>query len=117
LGKFGKEIVRTPKPTNFESFVEIFSKNLKITHKAINFEEQNSVPILLQDKYVNEFLEQSLMSCGGYGIVYEVMNKNSGKIHAVKKIPLNRTEFEKFYKELNLMNKSKSRYVVEHIDS
>jgi alpha-tubulin suppressor-like RCC1 family protein len=37
-GKCG-EVIRAPKPTNFESFDEIYAKYLKITHKAINFEE------------------------------------------------------------------------------
>jgi alpha-tubulin suppressor-like RCC1 family protein len=64
-GKCGEEIIRTPKPTNFKSFIEIFAKYLKITHKAINFEEQNSDLILLRDKYVNEFFEQCLIPCGG----------------------------------------------------
>jgi hypothetical protein len=35
------------------------AKNLKITHKEIHSEDLNSVPILLQDKYVNEFSEQN----------------------------------------------------------
>jgi hypothetical protein len=51
-GKCEEEIIRTPKPTNFESFVEIYVKYFKITHKAINFEEQNSVPISLENKFV-----------------------------------------------------------------
>jgi tRNA A-37 threonylcarbamoyl transferase component Bud32 len=114
-GQCGEKRIRTPKATNFKSFVEIYAKYFKITNKAINFEEQN--PLLLRDKYVNEFSEQSLISSGGYGIVCKVMNKNSRKLYAIKKIPLNRTECEKFYKELNLMKKLKSRYVVEHIDS
>jgi alpha-tubulin suppressor-like RCC1 family protein/tRNA A-37 threonylcarbamoyl transferase component Bud32 len=114
---WGEEIIRTPKPTNFESLVDIYAEYFKITNKAINFEKQNSVPILLRDKYKNEFSEQSLISCGGYGIVSKVMYKNSSKLYAIKKIPLNRTECENFYKELNLMKKLKSRYVVEHIDS
>jgi alpha-tubulin suppressor-like RCC1 family protein len=71
-GKCGEEIIRTPKPTNFESFVEIYAKYFEITHKAINFEEQNSAPIpipdqiKLQNKYANEFSEQSLISSGEY---------------------------------------------------
>jgi hydroxymethylpyrimidine pyrophosphatase-like HAD family hydrolase len=101
--KFGKEIIRTPKPTNLESFVEIYAKNLKITHKAINFEDQNSTPFLLRDKYENEFSEQSLISCEGFGIVYKVMNRNSTKIYAIKKIASNRIEYEKFFKEINLI--------------
>ncbi len=51
-GQCGEEIFRTPKPTNFESFVEIYAKYLKITRKAINFEEKNSVPILLQEENI-----------------------------------------------------------------
>jgi hypothetical protein len=58
-GKYEKEIIRTPKPTNFVSFVEIYVEYIKITHKAIYFEDQNSFPILLQNKYFNEFLDQS----------------------------------------------------------
>ncbi|CAK9251864.1 unnamed protein product, partial [Sphagnum jensenii] len=76
-----------------------------------------SVLISFQDKYKNEFSEQSLISCGGFGIVYEVIHKYSKKIYAIKKIALNEKESEKTFKELNLMNKLKSRYVVKHIDS
>jgi alpha-tubulin suppressor-like RCC1 family protein len=82
-GQCGEEIIQTPKPTNFESFEEIYAKYFKTTQKAINFEEQNSVPILSRDKmmqavekitnsvpissqnkYVNEFSEQCLISSG-----------------------------------------------------
>jgi hypothetical protein len=49
-GKCGEEIIRTPKPTNLKSFVEIYANFFKITGDAINFEEQNSVPILLRQK-------------------------------------------------------------------
>jgi hypothetical protein len=115
-GECGEEIIRTPKPTNFESFVDIYAKYFKITNKAINLEEQNSVPILKRDKYVNEFSEQSLISCGGYGIVSKVMHKNSKKIYAIKRIALNEKESEKVFKELNLLKKLKSRFVVEYID-
>jgi alpha-tubulin suppressor-like RCC1 family protein len=45
-GQCGEKIIRTPKPTNFEYFVEIYAKYFKITNKAINFEDQNSVPTL-----------------------------------------------------------------------
>jgi hypothetical protein len=116
-GKCGEETTRTPKQTNFESFVDIYVKYLKITHKAINIEEQNSFQIRLQDKYVNEFSEQSLISCGGFGIVSKVMHKNSKKIYAIKRIALNEEESEKTFKELNLMKKLKSLYFVELIDS
>jgi hypothetical protein len=116
-GQCGEEIIQTPKPTNFESFAEIYAKYLKITNKAINFEEQNSVPILLQNKYVNKFSEQNLISFGSFGFVSKVVNINSGKIYAIKKIALNKEESEKAFKELNLMKGLKSRFVVEYIDS
>jgi E3 ubiquitin-protein ligase HERC4 len=116
-GQCGEEIIRTPEPTNFKSFDRIYAKYHKITLKAINLEGQNSAPILLRDKYVNEFSEQSLISCGGFGIVYEVMNKYSKKIYAIKKIALNEEESDRAFKELNIMKKLKSHYVVEHIDS
>jgi alpha-tubulin suppressor-like RCC1 family protein len=82
-GQCGEERIRTPRPTNFESFFDIYAKYFKITNKAINFEELNSVPILLRDKmteavekitnsvpislqnkYANEFSEQCLISSG-----------------------------------------------------
>jgi hypothetical protein len=44
-GKCGEEIIRTPKPTNFKSFVEIYANFFRITNEAINFEEQSGVPI------------------------------------------------------------------------
>jgi hypothetical protein len=116
-GQCGEEIIRTPKPTNFESFDEIYAKYFKITNKAINFDEQNSIPILLRDKYKNEFSEQSLISCGGFGIVSKVLNNNSKKIYAIKKIALKDKELEKTLRELKLMKKLKSRFVVECIDS
>ncbi len=78
---------------------------------------KNSGPILLRDKYVNEFSEQSLISCGGFGIVSKVMHKNSRKFYAIKRIALNKLESENAFKELKLMKKLKSRYVLEYINS
>ncbi len=46
-GKCGEEIIRTPKPTNFKSFDEIYAKYFEITPKAINF-EQNADPISIE---------------------------------------------------------------------
>jgi alpha-tubulin suppressor-like RCC1 family protein len=119
-GQCGEERIRKPEPTNFESFVEIYAEYFKITsfdnEKAINFEDKNSVPILLRDKYSNEFSELSFISSGGFSIVSKVMHKNSKKNYAIKKIALNEKELEKAFKELNIMNKLKSRYVVECID-
>ncbi len=70
----------------------------------------------MKDKYSNEFSEQCLISCEGFGIVSKIMHKNSKKTYAIKKIALTKEELEKAFKELNIMNKLKSRYVVECID-
>jgi serine/threonine protein kinase len=45
------------------------------------------------------------------------MHKNSKKIYAIKRIALNEKESERVFKELNLLKKLKSRFVIEHIDS
>jgi serine/threonine protein kinase len=87
-------------------------------HKAINIEEQNSVPPLLQNKYKNEFSEQPWkFSRGSFGTVTKVLNKNSKKFSAIKRIALNEEDSKKAFKELNLMKGLKSRFVVECIDS
>jgi alpha-tubulin suppressor-like RCC1 family protein len=81
-GKCEEEIIRTPKETNIKSFLEIYVKYLKITHKAIDFELRHKTPIQIQ----NEFSKQNLISCGGFGIISKVLNKKIGKIYAVKKL-------------------------------
>jgi alpha-tubulin suppressor-like RCC1 family protein len=114
--KCGEEIIRTPKRTNFESFNEIYAKYFKITHKAINFENQNSVPISLQNKFVkvkanktehnlnvnrfnsqpnetlsrykSDFKELELIGSGGFGKVCKVINCLDLQQYAVKIILL-----------------------------
>jgi RCC1 and BTB domain-containing protein len=109
-GKCGEEIIRSPKPTNFESFVEIYAKYFKITHKAINFEDQKSIS--LENKFVkvkgnktehnsvNRFNSQpneiansqldfkELIGEGSFGKVYKAINRLDNKQYAVKKINL-----------------------------
>jgi alpha-tubulin suppressor-like RCC1 family protein len=122
-GKCGEEIIRTPKPTNFESFVEIYAKYFKITNKAIGFEKQNSVnrfnsqPNETYSRYKSDFKELELIGSGSFGTVSKVMHKNSKKNYAIKRIFLNEEESEKAFKELDLMKGLKSRFVVEYFDS
>jgi RCC1 and BTB domain-containing protein len=117
-GKCGEEIIRTPKPTNFESFVDVYAKYFKITNKAINFEEQNSVLISLENKFVkvkankteynmgsavnrfnskpnealsrykSDFEELEPIGSGSFGTVYKVMNCLDRQQYAVKIIAL-----------------------------
>jgi hypothetical protein len=47
-GKCGKEIIRTPKPTSFESFVEIYAEYFKITNKAINLKNKIQFRLRIQ---------------------------------------------------------------------
>jgi len=95
----------------------VYAKYLEITQNAINFEEQNWVPLLLQDKYKNEFKLCWEICSESFGIVCKVIDKNCNKIDAINKIALNKQELEKAFKELNLMNKLKNPFVVEYIDS
>jgi serine/threonine protein kinase len=57
-----------------------------------------------------------ISSWGEFGNVCEVMNKNCGRKYAIKKIALNNMECREAFKELKIMKKLKSRYVVEYID-
>jgi alpha-tubulin suppressor-like RCC1 family protein len=77
-GKFGEEIIRTPKTTNFESFAEIYAKYFKITNKAIN----------LESRYKSDFKELKLIGCGTFGKVYKVINDLDRQQYAVKVILL-----------------------------
>jgi alpha-tubulin suppressor-like RCC1 family protein len=116
-GKCGEEIIRTPKRTNFQSFDGIYTKYFKITHKAINFEEQNSVELRddldssekvkaneynsesssnrfnshlneTLSRYKSEFKELEFIGKGGFGVVRKVLNYLDQQHYAVKMIRL-----------------------------
>jgi hypothetical protein len=71
-GKCGEEIIRTPKRTNFESFVDIYAKYFEITHKAINFEEQNRA------KQNKKSKKQNILKFFKYfNITHKASNQNS----------------------------------------
>jgi RCC1 and BTB domain-containing protein len=108
-GQCGEEIIQTPKPTNFESFVEIYAKYFKITNKAINFEEENgekvkankteynlvssvnqfnSQPNETLSRYKLDFKELELIGGGTFGKVCKVINCLDQQQYAVKIILL-----------------------------
>jgi hypothetical protein len=108
-GECGEEIILTPKPTNLESFVDIYAKYLKITHKAINIEEENgekvkanktkynlgsdvnlfnSQPNETLSRYESDFKELELIGSGGFGKVCKVINCLDRQQYAVKIIVL-----------------------------
>jgi hypothetical protein len=108
-GKCREEIILTPKPTDFKSFVEIYAKYFKITNKAINFEEGNgekvkanktkynlgsdvnlfnSQPNETLSRYKSDFKELELIGSGGFGKVCKVINCLDQQQYAVKIILL-----------------------------
>ncbi len=82
-GKCGEEIIRTPKPTDFKSFVDIYAKYFKITKKAINFGEQNSVSSLkaIKNEAASDF--SSLVLSGSSAMAPAVEQINNS-VHVIK---------------------------------
>jgi alpha-tubulin suppressor-like RCC1 family protein len=116
-GERGEEINLSPKQTNFESFIHIFAYYTQITPQVIDFEEYNTVPVLRKNKYKNDFSEKFQISSGAFGVVYKAEDKKISRNYAIKKIVLNGKGSDKTFRELKLMKKLKSRYVVEYYDS
>jgi serine/threonine protein kinase len=72
---------------------------------------------LRNNKYENEFEEQCLIGCGTYSIVCKAINKIDRSYYAIKKIASNEEELKTVFKELELLSKCESDFVVKYITS
>jgi hypothetical protein len=96
---------------NYESFYDIFAKYFQITI------ETKFSDTIIQHTFENDFFEHIIISCGSFGVVTKVSNKINGCEYAIKKIALNVNEIELVSRELEIMRRLQSRYVVEYTTS
>jgi serine/threonine protein kinase len=68
-------------------------------------------------KYNQDFIKLNFISLGSFGIVYKAMNKKDKIFYAVKKIPFEKTNIKYILKEIEIMIKLKSHYIVEYKSS
>jgi alpha-tubulin suppressor-like RCC1 family protein/tRNA A-37 threonylcarbamoyl transferase component Bud32 len=118
-GKCGQRVLSPLTETYFNSFNDVFAHYFCITYRSLHLNESLDENSLFNKseqngKYEKEFVEFCLISSGNFGIVYKAKNRKDEKIYAIKKIPLNETLTEKVFKELDLMSKLRSDYVVEY---
>jgi serine/threonine protein kinase len=104
--------------TKFKSFVEIFSYYFGITYRKIDRldESVKSLSLLRNKKYEQNFKEMHFISSGFFGIVCKAEAKNSSEIFAFKKIPSSEEQKEKVFKEIEIMARIRSHYLVECLD-
>jgi serine/threonine protein kinase len=111
-------VIKNPKESKFNSLPDIFAQYFKITHKAMDFDENATRSKTIKNgKCDNEFKDQSLIGCGAYGIVYKANDKFNGKVYAIKKIAPNEKEIQLVSKELNFISKLKSEFAVNYVCS
>ncbi len=117
-GKCGKKDIREPKEIDLKSFNDIFSHYFQITYKTWRFIKNNiDLKTFRNNKYENEFEEQCLIGCGTYSIVCKAINKIDRSYYAIKKIASNEEELKTVFKELELLSKCESDFVVKYITS
>jgi translation initiation factor 2-alpha kinase 4 len=96
----------------------IFFACLSLLDKYFRLNSENETYLLeINGKYEKEFSEETIISNGSFGIVCRVKNENDSNYYAVKKIAMNPTERKKVIRELKIMARLKSVYVVEYIAS
>ncbi len=100
---------------NYESFFDIFAQNFQITIET-KFSD-TTFQHTKYEKFENDFFEHIIISCGSFGVVSKVSHKINGYDYAIKKIALNLSEIESVSRELQIMRRLQSRYVVEYTTS
>jgi hypothetical protein len=100
---------------NYESFFDIFAQNFQITIET-KFSD-TTFQHTKYEKFENDFFEHIIISCGSFGVVSKVSDKINGYDYAIKKIALNVSEIESVSRELQIMRRLQSRYVVEYTTS
>jgi serine/threonine protein kinase len=95
--------------TQFQCFDKVFAQYFQITYKTIVFKRNVG-----KGKYSKDFYDLNLISCGSYGSVYKVKHKQSHKLFAIKKVPIDENSKEKVLKEIEFLSKLESEYIVEH---
>jgi serine/threonine protein kinase len=96
-----------------ESFDDIFAEYLKITDRALDIQELFRVEMKCGNgRYSEEFEEMNSIAIGSYGIVCKAMNKKTNELFAIKKIPIEKRFEEKALKEIEILPKLKSEFIV-----
>jgi serine/threonine protein kinase len=62
--------------------------------------------------FSKEFKELSFIAIGSYGIVCKAINKKTNELFAIKKIPIEKRFEEKALKEIEILPKLKSEFIV-----
>jgi serine/threonine protein kinase len=112
--KCGDKVVKDPKLSGFETFIEIFNNYFQITVNTVDSELYDSTPERRNDRLYEKFNEIELIDSSSFGLVYKALNRNDSEIYAIKKIAFSNCELDKINREINIMKKLRSLYVVEY---
>jgi serine/threonine protein kinase len=138
-GQTENKVIITPKKTGIKSMDDLFAiySKEKITYKPIVLMNENNglnqISLKIKEKsiqlkkllnnetengkYMKNFQQICFISCGGFGAVYKVKDISCEKIYAIKQIALKSDEIKNTFRELKVMLKSNSVYVVKYITS
>jgi serine/threonine protein kinase len=68
---------------------------------------------IVKNKFNEQFTEKILISSGGQGIIYKVLNKLNKKFEAIKLIPFNKNDIQKVLREVEISRNLKECFVVK----
>jgi serine/threonine protein kinase len=113
-GKFDAKYITSPLRKNFSSSIDFSNFEFGDTYKTIELFDNDFLPIKRYNKYFDEFEESKLIASGSFGIVCKAIDKKDKIFYAIKKIPIERNEINVIRRELEIMIKLKSHYIVEY---